>query len=147
MKRMILLMCLALNMCIGYAQNYTGSQETLRSQISAYLSRQGFKPENQSDGLRFKSEGVYYYVEIDKDEEKPMYVRLRRYVKFDNKLTREKVLKNLNSYNVKFGAKVSCQEKNIVISVEMFLTKASQFTYVFDSLLSQVKSAYDKVNE
>ena len=129
------------------AQSYTQAQEELRSEISSYLSRQGLNPEKQSDGLKFKSEGVNYYIEIDKKEKKPMYLRLCRYLKFDDKLIREKVMKNLNSLNVKYGVKVSCQEKNVLVSTEMFITKSTEFTYAFKDLLSQVKSACTKVNE
>mgnify|MGYP006916106342 FL=1 len=129
------------------AQNYTQAQEELRSEISSYLSRQGLNPEKQSDGLKFKSEGVNYYIEIDKEEKRPMYLRLCRYLKFDDKLSREKVMKDLNGLNVKYGVKVSCQEKNVLVSSEMFLTKATEFTYAFKDLLSQVKSACTKVTE
>lgn len=132
---------------ISYAQSFTSAQENLRKEISSHLSRQGLNPESQSDGLKFKSEGSNFYIEIDKDKKSPMYVRLCRYIKFDDKITREKAIKNLNSYNVKFGVKVSCQEKNIVVSSEMFLTKPEEFTYIFNDLLSQVKSACTKVIE
>ena len=88
-----------------------------------------------------------FYIEIDNEKKSPMYVRLCRYIKFDDKITREKVIKNLNSYNVKYGVKVSCQEKNIVVSYEMFLTKSEEFTYIFSDMLSQVKSACTKVTE
>lgn len=132
---------------ISYAQSFTSAQENLRKEISSHLSRQGLNPESQSDGLKFKSEGSNFYIEIDKDKKSPMYVRLCRYIKFDDKITREKAIKNLNSYNVKFGVKVSCQEKNIVVSSEMFLTKPEEFTYIFNDMLSQVKSACTKVIE
>lgn len=140
---LLMLMC---PLCI-FAQGYTSTQETMRKEISNFLSHKGFNPENQSDGLKFKSEGVNYYVEIDKDEKSPMYLRLCRYVKFDSQLSREKVLKNLNSYNVKYGIKVSCQDKNVLIAYEMFVKKSDDFTYVFDSALSQLKSAYKKIME
>lgn len=132
---------------ISSAQSFTNAQEILRKEISSYLSRQGLNPENQSDGLKFKSEGSNFYVEIDKEKKSPMYVRLCRYIKFDDNVTREKAIKNLNSYNVKFGVKVNCQEKNIVVSFEMFLTKSEEFTYVFSDMLSQVKSACTKITE
>lgn len=132
---------------VSYAQSFTSAQETLRKEISSYLSRQGLNLENQSDGLKFKSEGSNFYIEIDNEKKKPMYVRLCRYIKFDDKITREKVIKNLNSYNVKYGVKVSCQEKDIVVSYEMFLTKSEEFTYIFNDILSQVKSACTKVTE
>lgn len=129
------------------AQDYNTQQKQLVTQISNYLSGQGYSAEEQKDGLKFKSEGVNYYVEIDKEEQNPMYLRLCRYLKFDDKLTREKVIKNLNAMNVKYGVKVSCQEKNVLVSFEMFLTKSSEFTYAFKDILSQVKSACIKVNE
>lgn len=145
-KNCLILIMLLCSTCLS-AQNFTSSQETLRREISAFLSRQGLNPENQSDGLKFKSEGVNFYVEIDKDEKSPMYLRLCRYLKFDEKITREKVMKNLNALNVKYGVKVSCQEKNVLVSYEMFLTKSAEFTYAFKDILSQVKSACTKVNE
>jgi hypothetical protein len=147
MKKKIATLLLFLCSVSLSAQNYTQAQEELRSEISSYLSRQGFNPEKQSDGLKFKSEGSNYYIEIDKDEKTPMYLRLCRYLKFDDKITREKVMKDLNGLNVKYGVKVSCQEKNILVSFEMFLTKATEFTYAFNDLLSQVKSACSKVND
>lgn len=145
-KQVLVLFMLLCSTCI-WAQSFSSSQESLRREISAFLSRQGLNPESQSDGLKFKSEGANYYVEIDKEEKNPMYLRLCRYLKFDDKLTREKVIKNLNAMNVKYGVKVSCQEKNVLVSFEMFLTKSSEFTYAFKDILSQVKSACTKVNE
>lgn len=147
MKKLLFLLLMLVCTTKSYAQSFTSAQETLRKDISSYLSRQGFNPENQSDGLKFKSEGANFYIEIDKEKKNPMYVRLCRYIKFDDNITREKIIKNLNSYNVKFGVKVSCQEKNIVISSEMFLTKTEEFTYTFNDMLSQVKSACTKVTE
>ena len=147
MKKILFSILMLVCATISSAQSFTNAQEILRKEISSYLSRQGLNPENQSDGLKFKSEGSNFYVEIDKEKKSPIYVRLCRYIKFDNNVTREKAIKNLNSYNVKFGVKVSCQEKNIVVSFEMFLTKSEEFTYVFSDMLSQVKSACTKITE
>ena len=147
MKKILFSLLMLVCATVSYAQSFTSAQEMLRKEISSYLSRQGLNLENQSDGLKFKSEGSNFYIEIDKDKKNPMYVRLCRYIKFDDKITREKVIKNLNSYNVKYGVKVSCQEKNIVVSYEMFLTKSEEFTYIFSDILSQVKSACTKVTE
>lgn len=147
MKKILFSILMLVCATISSAQSFTNAQEILRKEISCYLSRQGLNPENQSDGLKFKSEGSNFYVEIDKEKKSPMYVRLCRYIKFDDNVIREKAIKNLNSYNVKFGVKVSCQEKNIVVSFEMFLTKSEEFTYVFSDMLSQVKSACTKVTE
>lgn len=147
MKKNLFSLLMLVCATVSYAQSFTSAQETLRKEISSYLSRQGLNPESQSDGLKFKSEGSNFYIEIDKDKKTPMYVRLCRYIKFDDNITREKVINNLNSYNVKYGVKVSCQEKNIVVSYEMFLTKSEEFTYIFSDMLSQVKSACTKVTE
>ena len=147
MKKQVLVLFLLLCSTYIWAQSFNSSQETLRREISTFLSRQGLNPENQSDGLKFKSEGVNFYVEIDKEEKSPMYLRLCRYLKFDEKVTREKVMKKLNALNVKYGVKVSCLEKNVLVSYEMFLTKSTEFTYAFEDILSQVKRACTKVNE
>lgn len=145
MKRFILI-CFCFCAISTFAQNYD-TQNVLCSQISDYLSRQGLNPENQPDGLKFKSEGATYYIEIDKSEVNPMYVRLCRYVKYDEKLNKKSIMQNLNSYNTQYAVKVYCIEKSVVISVEMFLSQASEFNYVFNTLLSQAKSAYRKLME
>lgn len=147
MKRIgMLVFCLCMAVA-GYAQQYNAGQEKLRSEISDYLHRQGLNPERQEDGLKFKSEGAVYYVEIDKDAHKPMYVCLRRYVKYSDKHDRQTVSENLNAYNVKYGVKVFCRENAFVLSAEMFLTQASEFNYVFDTFLSQIQSAYRLITE
>lgn len=147
MKKILFSLLMLLCATVSYAQSFTSTQENLRKEISSFLSRKGLNPENQSDGLKFKSEGSNFYIEIDKEKKNPMYVRLRRYIKFDESITREKAIKSLNGYNVKYGVKVSCQPREIVVSSEMFLTKIEEFTYVFDDLLTQVKRASSLVTE
>ena len=131
----------------SYAQNYNSSQENLRTGIESYLRKQGLNTEKQDDGLLFKSEGSTYYVEIDKNEVEPMYVRLRRYVKYDEKLNKDTISKNLNSYNTKYGVKVFYLEKSVVFSAEMYVTQASEFNDVFETLLSHIKSANSLLTE
>lgn len=145
MKKKIATLVLFLCAITLNAQNYTRSQEALRSEISSYLSREGFNPERQSDGVKFKSEGISYYVEIDKTENDPMYLRMCRYLKYDDHVSRESVMSNLNSFNAKYAVKVSCQDKYILISSEMFLTEASEFIYAFNDLFKQVKSAVETI--
>lgn len=147
MKKIFLFgIVLSIAIC-SFAQGYTSAQETLRSQISSYIANKGLNPEKQNDGLKFKSEGVTYYIEIDKEAKSPMYVRLCRYVKFSENLNKTTVSQNINDFNTKFGVKVCCQEKSAVISGEMFVTKASDFTYAFDTFLSQIKSAYKELSK
>lgn len=147
MRKVFVMLAMFACAAMAYAQQFTAAQETLRKEISSYLSQQGLNPENQSDGLKFKSEGANFYIEIDTDMKEPMYVRLRRYIKYDDTITREVVLENLNDYNVKYGVKVNCLENSVVVSSEMFLTRSSQFTYVFSDMLTQVKKACELITE
>ena len=138
MKNLLLAMLLFCSLTV-VAQNYNASQESLRKEISEYLSRKRYSPENQSDGLKFKIEGENFYVEIDPEEKKPMFLRVCRYIKFDEKLTRKDVLDNLVLYNSIYGVKVSCKEKNVLISFEMFVNKASEITDIFDDMMIKIK--------
>ena len=147
MRKLLFIILFLSNIIYGHSQNYNKEQENLRTEISNYLKKQGLNPEKQDDGLKFKSEGNTYYIEIDNEAKEPMYIRLRRYVKYDDNFDKNKIAENLNEYNVKFGVKVFCQEKSFVLSAEMFLTKASEFNYVFDTFLSHIKNAYKLVND
>lgn len=131
----------------GYTQNYSREQENLRTEISDYLRKQGLHPEKESDGLRFKSEGDTYYIEIDKEAKDPMYICLRRYVKYNEKLSKNKISKNLNDYNSYYGIKVYCIKESFVLSSEMFVSEATEFNDVFERLLYQMRSAYNKINK
>ena len=147
MRKIIFILLLILSTISAKAQNYNNLQENLRSQISKYLISQGYNPEKQDDGLKFKYKGNTYYIEIDKDLADPMYVRLRRYIKYNEKFNNEKIKNNLNLYNKKYGVKVFCMEKSFVLSIEMFLTNSSEFNSVFDAFLSQMESTYELINE
>lgn len=147
MKKVLFAMLMLLNVVCGYSQNYNRAQENLRTEIAAYLKRQGLNPEKENDGLKFKSEGDTYYIEIDKEATEPMYLRVRRYVKYDTGFSKEKISRNLNRYNKTYCVKVFCQEKSFVLSAETFLTKTSEFSYIFDTIMSQMKSAYKSISE
>lgn len=130
-----------------FSQGYTPAQESVRSQIKTYLMDKGYSPENQSDGLKIKSNGVTYYVELSVSDTSPMYIRLARYIKYTDDLTHTKVYTNINQYNGKYCAKVSPQRNLIVISAEMYFNQASEFNAAFETLLEQVKSAYEIIDE
>ena len=147
MRKLLFIILFLSNIIYGHSQNYNKEQENLRTEISNYLKKQGLNPEKQDDGLKFKSEGNTYYIEIDNEAKEPMYIRLRRYIKYNEKFGKDKISGNLNKYNAKFGVKVFCLEKSFVLSSEMFLSKASEFNDAFDSFLSQIKSAYKSINE
>lgn len=145
MKRILMLVVLLGALFAANAAGYNAKQEALISAIEKNLKEQSYSVERQDDGLKFKSEGVTYYVEVDKDETNPMYVRLCRYVKFDDKIKRDKVMKKLNDLNAKYAVKAYCKEKNVIFSAEMFVTSADQFNYAFNDMLSLIKSAYETI--
>lgn len=145
MKRILMLVVLLGALFAANAAGYNAKQEALISAIEKNLKEQSYSVERQDDGLKFKSEGVTYYIEVDKDETNPMYVRLCRYVKFDDKIKRDKVMKKLNDLNAKYAVKAYCKEKNVIFSAEMFVTSADQFNYAFNDILSLIKSAYETI--
>lgn len=145
MKRILLLITLLGALFAANAAGYNAKQEALISAIQRNLKEQSYTVERQDDGLKFKSEGDTYYIEVDNNETNPMYVRLCRYVKFDDKIKRDKIIKNLNDLNAKYAVKAYCKEKNVIFSAEMFVTSADQFNYAFNDMLSLIKSAYESI--
>jgi len=132
-------------MISAYAARYNARQEALITAIEKNLKEQSYTVERKDDGLKFKDEGVTYYIEVDKDETNPMYVRLCRYVKFDDNIKRDKVMKKLNDLNAKYAVKAYCKEKNVILSSEMFVTSAAQFNYAFKDMMSLMKKAYANI--
>ncbi len=145
MKKLLLSLALVIVTIGTSAQSYNTQQKQLISQISSYLSGQGYSSEEQKDGLKFKNEGTNYYVEVSKDDKSPMYLRLCRYVKYSESIKQDVVAKQLNSYNAKLGVKVCSTENGLVISAEMYVTSATEFTDVFATLLSQMKATYKQI--
>ena len=146
MKKIIISLMLLFAVTSINAQSYNTQQKQLISQISNYLSEQGYSAEEQKDGLKFKNEGTNYFVEVSKEDKSPMYLRLCRYVKYSDTIKPETVAKQLNSYNAKLGIKVCSTENGLVISAEMYVTSAAEFTDVFATLLSQMKETYKQIN-
>lgn len=145
MKRILMFTLLVGAVLSSYAVGFNAKQEALRTAIETSLKSKGYTAEKQDDGLKFISDGDTYYIEIDKEESSPMYVRLVRYVKFDDKIKRENVIKNLTDYNLKYAIKAYCKEKNIILTGEMFVTDAAQFNYAFDDMLQLMKSTYSTI--
>lgn len=145
MKKVLLSLVLVIVTIGTSAQSYNTQQKQLISQISSYLSGQGYSSEEQKDGLKFKNEGTNYYVEVSKDDKSPMYLRLCRYVKYSESIKQDVVAKQLNSYNAKLGVKVCSTENGLVVSAEMYVTSATEFTDVFATLLSQMKATYKQI--
>lgn len=147
MKRFVTFVLLAGMLLSSYAVGFNASQEALRTAIETDLKNKGYSVERQDDGLKFKSEGINYFIEISKEDTNPMYVRLSRYIKFDDKIKREDVMAKLKDYNSTYAVKAYCKEKNLILTADMIVTSADQFTYVFGDLLSLMKSAAENINK
>lgn len=147
MKRFVTFVLLAGMLLSSYAVGFNASQEALRTAIETDLKNKGYTVERQDDGLKFKSEGINYFIEISKEDTNPMYVRLSRYIKFDDKIKRKDVMAKLKDYNSTYAVKAYCKEKNLILTADMIVTSADQFTYVFGDLLSLMKSAAENINK
>lgn len=147
MKRFYMFIMLVGSLLSSYATGYNQKQEALRSAIESNLKSKGYTVERQDDGLKFKSDGITYFVEISIDDTNPMYVRLTRYIKFDDKIKRDDVMAKLKDYNSTYAVKAYCKEKNFILSADMLVTSADQFTNVVSDLLSLQKSAAENINK
>lgn len=146
MKKWLMILFAICNIaCINAA--YTKEQQALCNGIESYLRSQGYSVEVRDDGLKFMNDGDTYFIEIDETESNPMYVRLVRYVKFEDKIKREKVLKNITEYNSKYVIKAICKEKNVLLTGEMFVSNANQFNVAFPDMLTLMKNVYKEIEK
>lgn len=141
MKKIILSVFIAFLTTVAYSQEYNVSQRNLIKGIADFLKNERYNPEKQDDGLKFTKNGVAYYIEVSHTDTAPMYLRLRRYFKYNSEISPEYVSEHLNSYNVKYGVKTLCSEKAVILSAEMYLTETEEFISIFEVLMSQLESA------
>ena len=147
MKKIILSLILAILSSLGiYAQNYSMHQKGVIAEISSYLRKNGYSIEERPNGLKFKSEGASYYVEVSYEDKNPMFVSLKRYVKFGGSIKRANVISNLDELNKSFGVKVIILKNEVVLSSELFISEALHFTYAFNTMFRQIQSVYKEIN-
>lgn len=147
MKRFLMLAMLLVAFLAANAEEYTARQETLRTSIENSLRRKGYTVEKVDDGLKFISDGNTWYVEIDKKAENPMFVRLCRYIKFDDNVKREKMMENLMNLNRKYVIKAACKEKNLLVCADMFVSNGEQFMSVFDNIFPMAEEIVNNAYE
>lgn len=146
MKRILMIAMLAVTMLSTFAAGYNSRQEALLTGIEKYLKSEGYSLERRDDGLKFMSNGETYYVELDKDDTDPMFVRVVKYIKFDDKIKRSDVMRNLKEYNSTVTVKAYCKERNLILSTEMFVTNTEQFKTVFGEVFPLLKEIVGEVN-
>ena len=127
----------------------TSEQQALRSDILSFLKEEGFMPEiDTDDDIKFKSEGLSYYITISSKDENPMYVTLYTQRRYPDEYSLQNVLmasKELNRYK---GVKVLCFDDFCSIRSELFLRDSELFKESFYKVLSQIKSVdSDFINE
>ena len=135
-----MLAVLIATMLSASAAGYNARQEALRAGIEKDLKDRGYSVERRDDGLKFMVGGEPYFIEIDEESADPMFVRLARYIKFDDNFKRSDVMKQLNNYNTTYAVKTFCKEKNLIVAADMFVTEPGQFTSVFSDLFSLLNS-------
>ena len=138
MKQLLILLLFVGGFITASAKGYNADQEALRSGIEENLKGKGYDIERRDDGLKFTVNGNSYYIEIDETQTDPMFVRLARYVRFDDSIKRENVMKNMSEYNSAAAVKIFCMEKNVVIAADLFITTPEQFNSAFDYLFNQL---------
>jgi hypothetical protein len=72
-------------------------------------------------------------------------MRLRRYIRYDSKITKKYVSNHINEFDSRYGVKVLCGEKALILSAEMYVNTPEDFTSSFDVLMHQLISASEKV--
>lgn len=146
MKRTLLsiVICVITSVC-AYSQDYNSTQKALIRSIQEFLNNEGCHPEKQDDGLKFTQNGIPYFVEVSPTDMDPMYLRLRRYIRYDSKITKKSVSDNINDLDSKFGVKVLCGEKALILSVEMYVNSSEDFTSSYNVLMLLLMSASERV--
>ena len=148
MKKKILSMVAAVLLTANvYAQNYTAQQKRVLSEISSYVSKAGYSVEEKENGLKFKDDGAVYYVEMSQEDTNPLFVRICRYVPFKSTLKKEVVKENIVDLNSTYGIKTIIRDNEVLLASDMFLTKASQLTNVFHTIMKEFSYVYEELTE
>lgn len=151
MKRFIITFILGLLILpsVSFAQNnseFNSEQLALRTDLFNFLREEGFMPEYDTDeDIKFKSEGLTYYIRVSKTDENPMFVVLFRQFNNPEDYSLETIVmasKNLNLYK---GVKVLCFENSFRIGAEMFVRDSEAVKdafYKLKDIIDSVKSDF-----
>ena len=130
------------------AKQFNSSQLALRTGIQNFLKAEGFQPIIDDDGdIKFKKEGLTYYVSIDDRDTDPMYVRLFRYHSYTTSRTHAKIVAHAADFCIKKMAKVVCFDDSYYVQSELYLTSAEAFKNIFYKMLSQVDAVEDAISD
>lgn len=138
MKKVLLVLILILGTINGYADEPTATQIRLRNEVLDFLKIEGFVPEVDKDGdIKFKKEGLVYYIGIGKDES-PYFVTCFRFLNYPSDYSRDVVKIAANELNFYKGVKLLCYKSHVRVQAEMYYRNVEAFRRVFYKLLNQI---------
>lgn len=146
MKKLFLLLLAALLLAAAQtgAKDLSSRQLRLRTDIYEFLRDEGYRPEIDSDGdIEFKSEGHWYWVIINENDEHPMFVTLMRYAPYIESFDPEQAFDATKELNLYKTAKVEINDDSAIIKSQMYLNSAEPFTDVFYKLKEIIDNVYD----
>lgn len=148
MKKLNLLCCLLLMFAtLVFAGDLTPSQEKAQRALYAYLDKNRYNPEVDTDNsVCFRVGGILYWINID--EESPMlYTFHRKGFKVgteESSFKRRPAIMAANEVNSKHNiVKLTVEEKKVEVIMQVYAAKTEDFTAVFNKYLK----CFDKVDE
>lgn len=148
MKKMNLLCCLLLMFATQvFAGDLTPAQEKAQRSLYAYLDKNKYNPEVDTDNsVCFRVGGILYWINID--EESPMlYTFHRKGFKVgtdESSFKRRPAIMAANEVNCKLNTvKLTVEEKKVEVIMQVYAAKTEDFTAVFNKYLK----CFDKVDE
>lgn len=148
MKKLNLLCCLLLMFATQvFADDLTPAQEKAQRALYAYLDKNRYNPEVDTDNsVCFRVGGVLYWINID--EESPMlYTFHRKGFKVgteESSFKRRPAIMAANEVNSKHNiVKLTVEEKKVEVIMQVYAAKTEDFTAVFNKYLK----CFDKVDE
>ena len=118
-------------------ESLNAQQQKLQNDIQNYLREEGFAPSIDEDGdIKFKKEGISFYVIIDKGENSPFFLQLCVPYNLGANYDRQKVMRIANEVNEYKSVKMKLYSESIMIKAEMFLQDATHFGAVFYRTMS-----------
>jgi hypothetical protein len=119
------------------------SKDDLQKMYLEYLTTEGFKGEIDQDGdVRFKNEGLTYYISIDEKDQEFFRLVLPQVYEFDETkdLTKAIIACEYATGRTKV-AKVSIVKNKVWVSAEMLLSAPDQFKTIFKRTLGVCQTA------
>lgn len=139
----------ALVLCFCFVANMNAlnpQQAKLRSDIQNFLNEEGFRAEIDPDGdIKFKREGITWYVLISTVDTDPMFIVLSRMHPY-GEITKEALSIILNEINSYKGVKLYLHETYYSYRAELYIGNAEPFRYAFYKLASQIDNMSSDVH-